>query len=471
MSDFEPIPGAGQPSAGDNPNYIYSPSRGYSELHPEKKAPRSVSRSTVLVLCLVCVLLAGALGVCATLLVTGRPREGDPETVAAVQEAALEAVAENEAEEAGGSQRPVLVTNSSLDSDAMSPEDIYSLACQQVVGVTTEVTYYNIFGQSGSSAVSGTGFVLTDDGYILTNYHVVEEAWLGGHSISVLAYDGTEYAASLVGAEADSDLAVLKIDAAGLSPAVLGDSNEMRVGQTIYTVGNPLGELSYTMTSGIVSAMDRSIRTEADAMVNMFQVDAAVNSGNSGGPVYNAYGQVIGIVTAKYGDNGLEGLGFAIPISDAHFIANELITNGYVSGKATMGITPITVSSSSAQYYNMVQGAYVYSVEAGSCAETAGLRTGDIIVAVGETEILDEDDLVDTIKKYSAGDTAQLSVFRDQVYLDIPITFDEELPESETESDDSLTAYAAILPEAGEAYYFSYENAGSPETRSGGFRR
>lgn len=427
---------------GENHNYIYSPSRGYSELRPEKRVRKAISRTTVLVLCAVCVLLAGALGVCATLLITA-PREADPETVAAVQQGAALAVAESVQQP---SQRPVLVTNSSLNSNVMSPEDIYELACRQVVGVTTDVTRYNVFGQSGVSPVSGTGFVLTDDGYILTNYHVIEEAWLGGHSISVLAYDGTEYAAALVGAEADSDLAVLKIDAAGLSPAVLGDSNEMRVGQTIYTVGNPLGELSYTMTAGIVSAMDRSIRTGADAMVNMFQIDAAVNSGNSGGPVYNAYGQVIGIVTAKYGDNGLEGLGFAIPIADAHFIANELIVNGYVSGKATMGITPITVSSSTAQYYNMVEGAYVYSVESGSCAETAGLRTGDIIVAVGETEILDEDDLVDTVKKYSAGDTAQFTVFRAQEYINIPITFDEELPEETAESTAAPESYSSGEP-------------------------
>ncbi len=462
MSDIESRAAETTGGVGETPNYIYSPSRGYSELPTAKKRRRPVAgRSTVVVLCAVCALLAAALAVCATLLIAG-PRETDPEAVAALQAQLVQ----SEATAAPVStQRPVLVSNSGLDAATLQPEEIYTLACEQVVGVTTEVTYYNIFGQSGISPVSGTGFILTDDGYVLTNYHVIEEAWLGGHSISVLAYDGTEYAASLVGAEADSDLAVLKIDAAGLSAAVLGDSNEMKVGQTIYTVGNPLGELSYTMTSGIVSAMDRSIRTAADATVNMFQIDAAVNSGNSGGPVYNAYGQVIGIVTAKYGDNGLEGLGFAIPISDAHFIANELIINGYVSGKATMGITPITVSSSSAQYYNMVQGAYVYSVDAGSCAETAGLRTGDIIVAVGETEILDEDDLVDIIKKYSAGDTAQLTIFRAQEYLTLGITFDEELPDEAGAAEESADyATGEIWPA------YSTENLPSGEkSEPGGF--
>ena len=443
-------------AAGERPSYVYSPSRGYSSYPPPKPAKKKrFGTRGVIALCLACVLLAGALGVGGTLLFT-RSRQDDSADASVLTDPQTE-----QAEAPASTVTPVLVTNSTLDSNAMRPEDIYTLACQQVVGVTTEITYYNIFGQAGAAAVSGTGFILTDDGYVLTNYHVIEEAYLGGHAVSVLSYDGTEYAAAVVGVEADNDLAVLKIDAAGLSAAVLGDSNEMQVGQTIYTVGNPLGELSYTMTSGIVSAMDRSIRTDSNTTVNMFQIDAAVNTGNSGGPVYNAYGQVIGIVTAKYDSSGVEGLGFAIPISDAHFIANELITNGYVSGKATMGITPITVSSSSAQYYNMVQGAYVYSVDAGSCAEAAGLRTGDIIVAVGETEILDEDALVNTIKKYHAGDTAQLTVFRAQEYLELSITFDEELPEEEGTAEENVSISAGEI--APGQYYYQYEYQGSAQ--------
>ena len=437
--------------------YGYSPGRSYTSA-PEPPKKRRMSTGAVIALCLICVVIAGALGILGTLLLT-RPREAAEEVTYPVlvesDETAVSIPAVN----------PVLVTNSTLDSSAMRPEDIYTLACRQVVGVTTEITYYNIFGQSSNAVVSGTGFILTDDGYILTNYHVIEEAYLGGHSISVLSYDGTEYAAGVVGVEADSDLAVLKIDAAGLSAATLGDSNEMQVGQTIYTVGNPLGELSYTMTSGIVSAMDRSIQTDANTTINMFQIDAAVNSGNSGGPVYNAYGQVIGIVTAKYGTgydrSAVEGLGFAIPISDAHFVANELITNGYVSGKATMGITPITVSSSTAQYYNMVEGAYVYSVDAGSCAEEAGLKTGDIIVAVGETEILNEDDLINTIKKYHAGDTALLTVFRAQEYLELPITFDEELPAGDTAAEEPEVSISSGEISPGH-YYYEYEYSGNP---------
>lgn len=414
-----------RPGGDSAPSYSYSPGRSYVSAPQPPEKRHSLGRGGVALLCAACVVIAGTLGVLGTLLLT-RPQP-------AAEELSYPLPAEQEVLTAAlPVTRPMLVTNSTLNTGVIAPEDLYLLACQQVVGVTTEVTYYNIFGQAGSAAVSGTGFILTADGYILTNYHVIEDAFLGGYGISVLGYDGTEYAAEVVGVEADSDLAILKIDAAGLSAASLGDSNEMQVGQTIYTVGNPLGELSYTMTSGIVSAMDRSIQTGPSTTVNMFQIDASVNSGNSGGPVYNAYGQVIGIVTAKYAaDNrqaSLEGLGFAIPISDAHVIANELITNGYVSGKAAMGITPITVSASTAQYYNMVEGAYVYSVDAGSCGETAGLRTGDIIVAVGETVIGSEDDLINTLKKYHAGDTALLTVYRSEEYLELPITFDEELP-------------------------------------------
>lgn len=447
-----------QPGYGD---YTYSPSRGYVA-GPEKPVPRAKKRfgsGAVIALCLVCVLLAGAVGVGSTLLLT-RPREADSETLAAVEQTL-------QAQSAAPTSQPVLVTNSTQNAQALAPEAIYQLACQQVVGVTTEVTYYNIFGQASAAVVSGTGFLITDDGYVLTNYHVIEDAHRGGHNISVLTYDGTEYAADVVGTEEDNDLAVLKIDAAGMNAANLGDSNEMLVGQTIYTVGNPLGELSYTMTSGIVSAMDRDIQTDTDATVNMFQIDAAVNTGNSGGPVYNSYGQVIGIVTAKYDSNGVEGLGFAIPISDAHFIANELITNGYVSGKAAMGITPITVSASTAQYYNMVEGAYVYSVDKGSCAEAAGLKIGDIIVAVGETAITGEDDLLNTLKKYHAGDTAQLTVFRDQTYIDLPITFDEELPTDESEAD-SASAFSSGEIAPGH-YYYEYSYGGSPSGLWGDF--
>jgi serine protease Do len=322
----------------------------------------------------------------------------------------------------------IIRLTSSDGKTALTAEEIYTVACRSAVGVTIPGQAYNIFGQASSSTVNGSGIVLSEDGYILTNYHVIEDAYEGGASIQVITYDEQEYEAEVVGVETDSDLAVLKIDADGLTPAEFGDCSEMRVGQTIYAVGNPLGELTYTMTSGIVSALNRQITTDVNVTVNMFQIDAAVNSGNSGGPVFNVYGQVIGVVTAKYSQSGMEGLGFAIPITDAASIANDIIANGYVTGKAYLGLTLTTVSASVAKYYNMVQGVYVYSVEAGSCAEAAGLCTGDIITAIDGVQVLTNTQLVKQVKNYRAGDSAVLTVYRDQNYITITVVFDEELP-------------------------------------------
>ncbi len=318
-------------------------------------------------------------------------------------------------------------------SEDMAATEIYDLACKQVVGISTSVSYNTYYGvQSGT--VTGTGFIVSEDGYILTNYHVVEYAADGTYPITVMLYDGESYPATIVGFEGeDSDIAVLKIDAEGLSAAVLGDSSDIRVGETIFAVGNPLGELDYTMTRGMISAMDREIHTGvADTGINMFQVDAAVNSGNSGGPVYNTEGKIIGVVTAKYSDTyeemGIEGLGFAIPINDAIAIANDLIENGYVRGKAYMGVSTKSVSTAAAQYYNMVEGAYVYAVVGGSCAERAGVQMGDIITAVDGSAVTSVSDLQAVLKNYKAGQDAVLTVYRNGESMALNITFDEKQP-------------------------------------------
>ena len=201
----------------------------------------------------------------------------------------------------------------------------YDLACQQVVGVNTSFTT-NAFGMSTPRAVSGSGFIISEDGYILTNYHVISYAVVYNGKLTVLTKDGTTYDAKVIGYLESNDIAVIKIDAKGLKPVALGDSDKMLVGEAVYAVGNPLGELEYSMTDGIVSAQDRMITTRDDitnatTSINMFQITAAVNAGNSGGPVYNSRGEVIGIVTAKYADEGIEGLGFAIPINDAVSVA------------------------------------------------------------------------------------------------------------------------------------------------------
>ena len=313
-----------------------------------------------------------------------------------------------------------------VKADTSSASSIYDLACKQVVAITTEVTYTNYFGQTSSQASCGSGFFITEDGYVLTNYHVISTAHQYGYAVSVLTYDGTTYQATIVGVDEDNDIALLKVDASGVTPVTFGDSDSMSVGDTVYAVGNPLGELEFTMTSGMISALDRTITTSdgTDSGINMFQIDAAVNAGNSGGPVYNTSGQVIGIVTAKYSSSGVEGLGVAIPVNDAVAIANDLMKNGTVTDRAQLGITLQTIPDSAAQYYNMPDGAYVNAVNSGSCAEKAGLKAGDIITAIDDTAVSSGDALRSALRGYSAGESATLTVSRSGETLKLTVTFD-----------------------------------------------
>ncbi|MBQ2071832.1 MAG: trypsin-like peptidase domain-containing protein, partial [Oscillospiraceae bacterium] len=328
---------------------------------------------------------------------------------------------------------PRSATNN-LISDAptlMSPAEIYDQAVRQAVGIRTEVTMTNFFGMTSSGAVSGSGFIISEDGYILTNYHVVESAHTANLDIKVVTFDGTEYIADIVGVEPNNDIAVLKINAQGLSAAGLGNSDELRVGDAVYAVGNPLGELDFSMSTGHVSALDRVINTQESERINMFQIDAAVNEGNSGGPVYNGMGEVVGIVTAKYSSSGVEGLGFAIPINDVKAIADDLINIGYVTGKAYMGVSfDSRYNSMYSQYYGMPLGAYVGEVTPHTAAEKAGLKSGDIITAIGGYTVESYNDIKGALRHFSSGETAVLTVYRAGDELHLSITFDEAKPDT-----------------------------------------
>ena len=405
------------------PRYYTPPEKPVKEPKPPKKKKGGWIK--VMCLCLVCALLGGVAG--------GILVEEIMEERLDLLEDRLEEAKELQAVQQTQTAQPQVQY---VSDNGMLASDIYDLACKQVVGITSEVTYTNFFGMQSSSAVSGSGFIVSENGYIITNYHVIEYAYQGKASIEVILHDGTRYEASIIGAEESNDIAVLKIEASNLSAATLGDSDSLQVGDRVYAVGNPLGELEFSMTTGYVSALDRLITTdETSDSINMFQIDAAVNSGNSGGPVYNSQGQVIGVVTAKYSDTGVEGLGFAIPINDAASISNDLITKGYVTGKAYMGIRlDERYNSMYSQYYGMPLGAYVYSVDSGSCAETAGLRAGDIITALGENEIKGMSDLKQAIKQFSAGETTEITLYRAGEELKMSITFDEAKPDSVADS-------------------------------------
>ena len=414
------------PQSGASFDGYYVPGgRGGKPTEPEKKPhKRGMGAAGVIALCLVCALLGGVSG--GLIANANQPAAVVSETDAPASDTPLVQTSPS----AGG-------TTTSSDG-AMSARDIYyDLACKQVVGIQTDITTTNIFGMTVSGSVSGSGFVISEDGYILTNYHVVEDAYTGGYEVKVMFYDGSTYTAEIKGFDRNNDIAVLKIDATGLDAAELGSSDSLYVGDTVYAVGNPLGELSYSMTSGMVSATDRLITTEEGTMT-MFQIDAAVNEGNSGGPVYNTSGQVVGVVTAKSNEDGTEGLGFAIPIDDAVRIANDVISGerslDAETGDAYLGITPADVDSMAAQYYGFPEGAYVRTVTEGSAAEKADIKVGDIITQLDGYDIGSSDELRQELLFHSAGETVDIVVWRSGEYLTLSITFDQKPADSSTDS-------------------------------------
>ena len=406
------------------PNF-YSPSARRKE-PKQKKQRRGMPAAAIVALCLVCALVGGGFGG----VIAGSLNGDDAQPQTTLNQ-------ENTPTTTGSS-----VSNNS--SGEMSARDIYyNLALKQVVGINSDITTTNVWGMQVQGSVSGTGFVISEDGYILTNYHVIEDAYNTNSPITVMfssesGYDTTEYTAEVIGFERNNGVAGMKVDATGLSAATLGSSSDLLVGDTVYAVGNPLGELTYSMTPGIVSATDRVITTEEGRM-NMFQISAAVNEGNSGGPVYNAYGQVVGIVTAKPNTSSsgtsTEGIGFAIPVDDAVRIADEVINGGHQVGSndnpAYLGITAQDVDTMAQQYYNMPMGAYVLSVTDGSAADNAGILVGDIITQVDGYDVQSRDDLAQELTFHSAGETCEVVVYRSGEYQTLTVTFDS-VPETDT---------------------------------------
>ena len=354
----------------------------------------------------------------------------------------------------------VLNTN---NGQPMTPEQLYAANLASCVGITVNTTV-NIFGQTSTSAASGSGFVLSQDGYIATNYHVIESAAKDESvTIQVSFADGKKYDAKLIGGEKDNDVAVLKIEASGLTPATLGDSSKLVVGESVYAIGNPLGELTYSLTDGLVSALDRLITTGENGdttTLNVLQTNCAINPGNSGGPLFDSYGNVIGITTAKYTQSSsgvsAEGLGFALPINDVKNILADLISHGYVTGKPYMGVQVMDVSSE-AQRYGITAGAAVSYVAEGSCAQKAGLQVNDIITAIDDTAIDSSSALTAALSTgYKAGDTASLTVIRNQQEVKLSITFDEKNAQTEANNQIQQNSQQQQQPSQGGGYYYQW---------------
>ena len=373
-------------------------------------------------------------------------------------EAQTEAVASAEKEDSaadasaavGGSKSAWI--NMAAPADALTIPEIVSKALPSVVGIssTFEVETsgmgnywgFNFYGgnnygsQKQTFPATGTGIVMSEDGYIITNAHCIydnDSQYKAGKAISVSVVMGdeneTEYDAQIVGYDLQTDLAVLKIDATGLTPAEFGNSDDLQVGELVVAIGNPLGfELFGTTTCGIVSALNRNVSIDEREMT-LIQTDAAINSGNSGGPLLNGYGQVIGINSAKmsssYGSASVEGLGFAIPISSAKDIINDLIGNGYVTGRPQLGITGADITEADSQRFNLPQGVYVYSVAEDSAAEKAGIRQGDVITEIDEQTITTMDELNAVKNEHTAGETIKLKVFRSGETFETELTLEE----------------------------------------------
>ncbi len=302
------------------------------------------------------------------------------------------------------------VATSSADSGGeLTVAEVASLTANSVVEITTETVTTDSWMQQYVTNGAGSGVIVSADGYIVTNNHVID----GANKITVRLKNETTYTATLVGTDSKTDIALLKISATGLTPAVIGDSEELQAGDTAIAIGNPLGQLGGTVTEGIISALDRELTIDGETMT-LLQTDAAINPGNSGGGLFNDSGELIGIVVAKSSGSDVEGLGFAIPVNDAQEVANELMENGYVKGRVDIGMTFIDLTSAqNALMYGVNQlGVYVKSVDSDSNAASAGFKSGDLITYVGDTKITSAAVLTQALGEYSVGDTVKFTLIR-----------------------------------------------------------
>ena len=409
--------------------YRYVPERNaytppeYTPEPPKKKKKKGLTAGKVIAIALCCSLLGGLFGAGGVLLLGRRALasvSAEPESTSVLVE---------------GSRPTSTIQTVKADTGAvLGLSDIYNNNVGSTVGITTSITT-NFWGYQTTSAASGSGFILSSDGYILTNYHVIEDS----SSISVAMYDGSSYDAELIGYDNTNDIAVLKIEAENLVPVVLGSSDTLHVGDTIVAIGNPLGELTFSLTSGVVSALDREITLSNIGTMKLIQTDCAINSGNSGGALFNDHGEVIGITNAKYsGDTGtgasIDNICFAIPIDSVRGIVENIIENGYFS-KPYIGISTSTVSDEMKDF--VPAGVIVKSIVEDGPASASDLQINDIITAVDGVAVEDSSALAEIISNHRPGDVLQLQVYRNGSAdrLTVSVTVGEQkqsaLPEPE----------------------------------------
>ena len=394
---------------------------GYSDQKPPKKPKKD--RTVLKIVALVAVVaILGSVG--GALLTTAIDKINDPaeEVVAekqeepAVEEAADYEMIKHELPEKLGSYDT---------GKTLTPVQVYELTVNSVVGIRTESTI-NAFGQEAVSASAGSGFILSEDGYVITNAHVVS----GAQTIKVDLFNGESYDAQLVGADSGFDIAVLKMEAEGLQPVSVGNSDDLKVGEEVAAIGNPLGELTITMTSGILSALDREINTDGNPQ-NMIQTNAAINSGNSGGPLFDMDGNVIGVTTAKYSGSSfsgasIEGLGFAIPSAVMDRVVNDLLATGETQPEPLLGISVMQVATEAEKG---VWGLEVAIVEPDSAAARAGIQVGDYVITAAGQPLATSKDLLRVRRGCYVGEQLEMTIWRDGVLMDVTLDLQESTEE------------------------------------------
>ncbi len=383
----------------------------------------------MIAIALVCAILGGGIGAAATALVTT-----DGSVVSTSSSSAVSSDSGTVINTSSHTNEVIL--NEVEAGEEMTAAEVYASNVNATVGITTSITT-NYFGYTTTSAASGSGFIISSDGYILTNYHVIEDS----SKITVSLYNGESYTATLVGYDENNDIAVLKIEAEGLSTVTLGDSDSLNVGDSVVAIGNPLGELTFSLTAGVVSALNRSITLSNDVTMELIQTDCAINSGNSGGALFNMYGEVIGITNAKYSSSGssseasIDNIGFAIPINTVKEIVYSIIETGTYE-KSYIGVTVTDVTTSVYYSTGITSGAVVYSVTEGAPADEAGLEVGDIILKADDTEITGASSLSSYVASLEVGDELVLEVYRDGetrvIVVTVGSTTQSALPDSDT---------------------------------------
>ena len=419
--------------------YASSPFTGYYDTHApqpkkEKRKPSKTPgklRTRALALLLAAACLLGGIAIGSRGAESQKRQLEDLEAELRALEARLEGLDRS----APGAFTPLPA------GEVLTPAQVYARNVASVVGITCGSTTL-IGGQSVQTTVTGSGFFLSEDGYVVTNYHVVAEA----SSISVVTQDAEPHEASLVGRDATADMALLKVEGDHFQPVTLGSSSELAIGDMVVAIGNPLSALEATQTVGYISGKNREVSTDSN-VVNMLQTDAAINSGNSGGPLFNMRGEVVGITTAKYSGTSasgasIEGLSFAIPIDDLKKSMEDLMTQGYIRS-AYLGIRGMDVEAAAVDTYGLPKGAYVESVEPGGAAAAAGVQPKDIITALGDHPVDSFNALARALRAFQAGDRTQITVYRGGQTLVLDITLSERPQDQED-------AGSGLLPESGD---------------------